>query len=322
MRKVFTLMLMVIFHLGYSQTGDTLEIDSLGKNTINSFVENSTQNYKATSGDNNQIQLNTPDFKVTGSKVIISIILLIIGYVSIRLISKILEIFAERSTKHRITIKGFIPVIRILGWVFVISIIIVGVFHPPAATVLAFSASIGVAVGFASQDILKNIFGGIMILFDRPFQTGDKIEVGSHYGEVVEIGLRSTRIITPDDSLVSIPNSEIMNSSVSNSNAGESNCQVVAEIFLPLNINTSEVRDLAENAAKISKYVFLNKPITVLFFNEIIGNRSFIKMKVKAYVYDIRDEFKFKSELTELIIDQLVKNKVITEADFNNPNLY
>ncbi|MCB0314052.1 MAG: mechanosensitive ion channel, partial [Calditrichaeota bacterium] len=53
------------------------------------------------------------------------------------------------------------------------------------------------AIGFAAQDILKNIFGGLMLLLDRPFQVGDKIEAGGHYGEVVQIGLRTVRIVTP-----------------------------------------------------------------------------------------------------------------------------
>jgi len=70
--------------------------------------------------------------------------------------------------------------------------------------------------------------------FDRPFHVGDKIEVGKYYGEVIEIGLRSTRIVTGDDSVVAVPNGEMMNHSISNSNSGESNCQVVAEFFFAI----------------------------------------------------------------------------------------
>lgn len=245
------------------------------------------------------------------SNVFWAIVFLVVGYFIIKFISRILEISAERSTKYRITIKSFIPVIKILGWVVLIFIIIAGIFKPPAATVLAFSASIGVAVGFAAQDIIKNIFGGIMILFDRPFKTGDKIELGGYYGEVVTIGLRCTRIVTPDDSLVSIPNSEVMNKSVSNANAGESNCQVIAEIYLPIDADTSKVRAIATQAAQVSKYVFINKPIVIVFANEYKDRRPLIKMKIKAYVLDIRDEFKFKSEMTEIAIKMLLEEGII-----------
>ena len=108
-------------------------------------------------------------------KIFWSMVFLLAGYFLIKIISRILEVFAERSTKYRITIKSFIPVVKIMGWIGLIFIVVAGIFQPPAATLLAFSASIGVAVGFASQDILKNIFGGVMILFDRPFKSGDKI---------------------------------------------------------------------------------------------------------------------------------------------------
>lgn len=245
------------------------------------------------------------------SKVFWAVVFLLFGYAVIRILSRALEIFAERSTTYRITVKSFIPVVKILGWLTVIFLVIAGVFQPPATTLLAFSASIGVAVGFASQDILKNIFGGVMILFDRPFKSGDKIEVGGHYGEVVEIGLRSTRIVTPEDNLVSIPNSEIMNSSVSNANAGESNCQVVAEIFLPIDADTGHVRVIAVQAAQVSKYVYLNKPITVVFLNEFKDRNPLLKMKLKAYVLDIRDEFKFKSEMTEIVIKKLLEENIL-----------
>jgi small-conductance mechanosensitive channel len=254
--------------------------------------------------------------KVPLSKIFWGLVVFIIGYFFIRLATRVMELFAERSTGHRITLKGLVPVIRIAGWIIIIFIIIAGVIAPKIETLWALTASVGVAVGFASQDILKNIFGGIMILLDTPFKVGDKIEIGSFYGEVVEIGLRSTRIVTPDDSLVSIPNGELMNQSVSNSNAGELDCQVVAEIFLPLEIDTVAVRRIATEAAQTSRYVYLNKGISVLFFNEIKDRRSYLKMRLKAYVMDIRYEFVFKSELTEVVIRELLKADIIRAEDF------
>jgi len=246
-------------------------------------------------------------------KILWSILLIIIGYLGIRITSRAVEIFAEKNPRYRFTIKGVVPIIKIFGWMLIIIMIIAGIFRPPAATILAFAASIGVAIGFASQDILKNIFGGITILFDRPFNVGDKIEIGKYYGEVTEIGLRSTRLVTPDDSMVTVPNSELMNQSLANSNSGESNCQVVTEMFLPVSINTAEIRELVYEAVSVSKYVYLNKPITILFAHEIKERRSYMKMKVKAYVFDIRDEFKFKSDMTEIIMKELLAKGIIRE---------
>ncbi|MEO1097939.1 MAG: mechanosensitive ion channel domain-containing protein [Bacteroidota bacterium] len=249
-------------------------------------------------------------------KIFWAIVFLVVGYFIIRFIGSILGKIAEKSTTYRITIKGIIPVFNILGWVFILFVIIAGIFQPPIETVVAVTASVGIAVGFAAQDVLKNIFGGIMILFDRPFKVGDKIEIGKYYGEVVEIGLRSTRVVTPDDSLVSVPNSEIMNQSVSNSNSGEANCQVVAEIYLPISVDTELVRKIATEAAQVSRFVYLNKPIAVLFFNEIKDRKSYLKMRLKAYVSDIRNEFAFKSNMTEIVMRELLKREIIKLEDF------
>jgi len=190
--------------------------------------------------------------------------------------------------------------------------IIANVFKPSIQTLIAFTASAGIAIGFASQDILKNIFGGIMILFDRPFQVGDKIEIGSYYGEVVRIGLRTVRVVIPDDSLVSIPNSEIVNQSVSNANAGESNCQVVAEFFLQPDIDLIKAKKIAYQAAAVSRYIYLNKPIAVIIKNEIHQGRSLLKMRLKAYVLDIRFEFPFMSEMTEIVMSELLQHQLVT----------
>jgi small-conductance mechanosensitive channel len=248
-------------------------------------------------------------------KLIASLIVLLSGFYLLKILTKILQYFAERSARYRISFKGTIPVIRLLGWSLIIYLIIGVIIQPPFSTLIAVSASLGIAVGLAAQDLIKNIFGGIMILFDHPFQVGDKIQVGDNYGEVLTIGLRSTRIVTGDDSTVSIPNSDIMNRSVSNSNSGEPNCQVVAEVFLPIDVDTVAVRDIALEAARVSKYVYLNKPISVLFFNEVKEKRSYLKMRLKAYVLDIRYEFAFKSEMTELIIRELLNDGVLKKEN-------
>jgi len=327
MKLIFIIVLTSSFHLGSTlcvsaQTlSDSNNSDSITQNSRSKSLIDSLS-----TADSDSALLNGSSFlreKMGGPpplkdiisipKIFWSVVLIIIGYLGIKIVSRAIEIFSERNPRYRITIKALVPIIKIFGWMLIIFMIIAGIFKPPAATILAFSASIGVAIGFASQDILKNIFGGITILLDRPFNVGDKIEIGKYYGEVVEIGLRSTRLITPDDSKVTVPNSELMNQSLSNSNSGESNCQVVAEIYLPVSINTAEIRELAMEAVTVSKYVYLNKPITILFSHEIKERKSYMKMKVKAYVFDVRDEFKFKSDMTEIIMKELLQKEIIKD---------
>ncbi len=250
-------------------------------------------------------------------KIIWAVIFFLFSFYVIKLITTILDKLSEKSAKYRIGLKGLIPIIRILGWTLVITIMIIVIFAPPIESLVVVTGSLGIAIGFASQDIIKNIFGGIMTLFDRPFQVGDKVEIGDYYGEVKSIGLRSTRIVTPDDSVVSIPNGDIMSKAVSNSNTGEANCQVVAEFYLPSNIDLEKVRGIAIRSAQVSKYAYLNKPIAVIFKNEIHLNRSVIKMRLKAYVLDIRYEFAFMSEMTQITLRELIKQKLVNQQELS-----
>ncbi len=74
----------------------------------------------------------------------------------------------------------------------------------------------GMALAFASKDALANIFGSLMIIFDRPFKIGDVVVADSMEGIVEEVGFRSTKIRTHNKSLISVPNSLIANMPVDN----------------------------------------------------------------------------------------------------------
>ncbi|GJQ63557.1 MAG: potassium transporter KefA [Melioribacteraceae bacterium] len=306
------LLLLILASQIQGQTADTL---------VQTVPDSSTSNTKP---DTSSVvkNISPPDISevISVSKIIWAVIFLLISFYIIRLTTSLLNKLSERSAEYRITLKGFIPVVRILGWTVALYIVIAGIFAPPVETVLLITGSLGIAVGFASQDIFKNIFGGLMILLDRPFQVGDKIQVGSHYGEVLSIGLRSIRVVTPDDSVVSIPNGELMNQSVSNSNTGAADCQVVSEMYLPVHIDTAKAKNIAIRAAQVSKFVYLKKPIAVIFKNEIFQDRPVLKMRLKAYVFDIRYEFAFMSDMTESTIRELIKAGAVSESEINGFN--
>ncbi len=247
--------------------------------------------------------------------ILVIILLLAVTYVINKLVVRILDNLSERFTSYRLEIKRLVPVFRLVIWAFAFYIIIVGVINPPWGTVITVLASIGIAVGFAAQDILKNVFGGFIIILDRPFQVGDKIEVGDYYGEVLSIGLRSSRIVTPDDSIVSIPNGELMNKAVSNANSSALDCQVVAEIFLPADVDVDKAKRIAYKAAVSSRYVYLQKPVVVSVLNEVHEENFVVKLRVKAYVLDIRYEFPFKSDMTELILGELNKRGMLETTE-------
>lgn len=86
---------------------------------------------------------------------------------------------------------------------------------------LASAGIVGIAVGFAAKDTLANLFSGMFILADRPYNLGDYINLdGGERGKVTHIGIRSTRVLTRDDIEVTIPNGVIGSAKVINESGG------------------------------------------------------------------------------------------------------
>ncbi|MEN8223080.1 MAG: mechanosensitive ion channel family protein [Acidobacteriota bacterium] len=86
---------------------------------------------------------------------------------------------------------------------------------------LASAGIAGLAIGFAAKDTLANFFSGLFIMVDSPYNIGDYIVLDSgERGRVTMIGLRSTRILTPDDIEITIPNAVIGNAKITNESGG------------------------------------------------------------------------------------------------------
>ena len=97
---------------------------------------------------------------------------------------------------------------------------------------------------------------------------------------------------------MSVPNSVVLTSDISNANAGNLDMQVVIDLYLPGWVDLKRAKKIAYEAAAVSQYVYLEKPIVVLAKDEY--HDTFVThLKVKAYVLDVRDEFPFASDVTE-----------------------
>jgi MscS family membrane protein len=84
------------------------------------------------------------------------------------------------------------------------------------STILAGLGIGGLAFALSAQDTIKNFFGSLVLLADKPFEIGDRIKVDGHDGSVEEVGLRSTRIRTVDGHLTTVPNSEMATTVIQN----------------------------------------------------------------------------------------------------------
>ena len=257
----------------------------------------------------------TEDVQSIGLGIALSLLVILVFHFLIRALIWVLETLAERSTARRLSFKWLIPITRMVFWAIAVFLIVNNIFQVDAQGLIAAGAALGVGIAVAAQDVLKNVLGGLTVVFDQPFQVGDKISVGGTYGEVVSIGLRSTRIVTADDDMVSIPNAKLVEEQVANSNAGQLNCQVATNLYLPGRVDERLAKKIAFEAAVTSKYVFLNKPIVVLVQDDF--RTTFVtRIKVRAYVLDPRFEFVFQSDVTERTRDGFRKAGLMPERDW------
>ncbi len=146
-----------------------------------------------------------------------SLILALLVFVVFYLIYWVVKTIVARIAKHvglERTVSSFLLialkyVILIFGAITALQQVGINV-----TSLIAGLGIIGLSLGFAAKDTLSNIIAGVFLFWDKPFIIGDLIEVSDEYGQVHEITLRTTRIVTPDGKLVSIPNSELINSKI------------------------------------------------------------------------------------------------------------
>lgn len=258
-----------------------------------------------------QLPIITVSEIFSATHIVAAIVLLAIAWALLKLLQYLSQWFARRFSRYRMQITGLYPVARLLVWTVTVYLIIVQVFQPPANSLLALLASAGLAVGLAAQDVIRNVISGVLILFEKPFRTGDMVKIGEHYGEVVSIGLRSVQLHTFDDSLITIPNATVTGQAVSNSNNGALDEMVVTSFSVPASLDVEVVKNLAWEAAASSPYVYLKKPIIVLA--EDVFNRTFLtRFTVKAYVLDVRLERIFLSDIQERIKKTLTDKGLLT----------
>ncbi|MBO4777030.1 MAG: mechanosensitive ion channel family protein [Bacteroidales bacterium] len=199
-------------------------------------------------------RLNMAEEVIDTIKDVYSVLVVVNGTWAIaRLLSSLIE---NILTRHTITDdeklnKGMVDIIqRIATYViWLIGILIamnnLGI---KIGTLLAGLGIGGVAVALAAQDTIKNLFGGIVLFFDRPFNLGDRIRFDGLDGNVMHIGLRSLRICTLDGRMVTIPNSKVVDNAIENVTSEPS-----TRIKLTLGLTYDTTPEKMELALKILK---------------------------------------------------------------------
>lgn len=235
----------------------------------------------------------------------VAILWLLVSVGLVRLIVGTFDALGERFTGRRLLLKQASAFSRffilIVGFLFSASLVL----ELTDEALLAVSGTAAVAIGFALKDILASLIAGIILLFDRPFAVGDRVEFSGTYGEVVEMGLRSVRIATLDDNLVSIPNNMFLGAAVASANAGALDQMCVFRFYIGCNEDFERASQIVYEAGASSRYVYLNKPIVVHVREGAVpdgAERFAIQITLKAYVLDGRYESAFGTDVHERVL--------------------
>ena len=144
-----------------------------------------------------------------------ALLLLLAGILVIRIVMTVLQKFLnaaklEKAAHTLIKSAARVVLYLLLGLMVAESLGI------DVTGIIALASVLTLSVSLALQNALANVFGGFTLLYTVPFHSGDYVDIGTDSGTVVEIGMTYTKLKTPDNKLISIPNSTVVSSDIVN----------------------------------------------------------------------------------------------------------
>lgn len=182
-----------------------------------------------------------------GVRVLLAILCFFIGVQLIKLIRKIIKKSMKRANAELGAIQFVDSFVRAALYVLLV-LMLASSFGVDAASIVALLGSAGVAIGLAIQGSLSNLAGGVLILLLKPFKVGDYIQESSagKEGTVTEIQIFYTKLLTPDNKTVILPNGNLANNSIVNSTA-QANRRMDIIVSVSYNADLKLAKEVLQN---------------------------------------------------------------------------
>lgn len=232
-----------------------------------------------------------------------ALVVLFFTWLAGRLVREATQRLSSAFAGQRLTIEQVSAFVRFGVYVggVLLSVSFVFSLSPEVLTVLG--GTIVVTTGLALKDQASSIIAGLVILVEKPFQVGDRVTFGGHYGEIKTIGLRSVRLVTLDDNEVTIPNSNFLTDPVSSGNSGALTMLVQQDFHVAIDEDPRRAIRLVGESVTTSPYFCPDHPWTVLLEEAVVGEMLALRVRAKAYVTDLRYEKAFASDVCERVLD-------------------
>ena len=181
----------------------------------------------------------------------------------------------------------------------------------------------GIAIGFAAKDTLSNIIAGVLLLIDRPFEVGDRIEVWSApansatWGDVLDVGLRATKIQTTDNIVIVIPNNEIMKRDIINYTTITKEIRVRVPIGIAYDADIQKAKEIISRIALELDWVMKDPApkIVVKGFGD-----SAVNLEARIWIRRPRKRMDTISHITDRVKEEFEKDGI--EIPFPKRDIY
>lgn len=229
--------------------------------------------------------------------VMLSVFVIIGAMVLLRLASNLSARFGERFAHRRPAIQKAESITRFIIYVLMVVVCVAFSVRLDATALAVIGGALAVAIGFALRDLVAAFIAGITIMFDRPFQVGDRVSYAGQYGDILKIGLRSVRMNTLDHNIVTIPNNKILTDVTSSGNYGALEMQVAMDFYVGVDQDLELAVRLIREACLTSPYLFLDQPVPVLARQVILQDYVAVHLTARPYVFDCRYEKPFETDV-------------------------
>lgn len=237
-------------------------------------------------------------------KVISSIVVLLIG---LWIISRLAKIAEKAMTKRQleVSLRTFLKSLLSIGLKIILIVTVAGMLGIGTASFVTILGAAGLAVGLALQGSLSNFAGGVLILIFKPFKVNDLIEAGGQTGEVKEIQIFNTILLTADHKTVILPNGPLSNGTIVNiSRFGSLRLEINLGVSAENNLETVKkvITDVLKQNEKI-----LPTPEAGIFIGKITDGA--VNITVRPYCHPA-DSALLTSELYDDLKTAFDKNKI------------
>lgn len=233
------------------------------------------------------------------SGVLASVFVVVGASIVVRSLSGVTRSLSDRYSDRRLTLQQVESISRFVVYISTGAIVIALSVQINDTVLTLLGGTLAVAIGFAMRDLVASVIAGVIIMLDRPFQVGDRVQYAGAYGDIVAIGLRSVRMQTLDDNTVTIPNNKILTDVTSSGNYGALDMQVQFDFHLEVDQDLELAERLLRESMLSSNYIYLAKPIAVVIAEKTFGDRVLLHLRGKAYVFDTAYEKAFVTEITK-----------------------